>query len=359
VLVGSSGGEFGVRGHIDAFDLQTGRPLWRRYTVPKPGEPGIETWGGDSWQRGGGPAWITGTYDPELDLVYWSTGNPGPDFDGSVRAGDNLYTDTILALDPETGALRWHYQTTPHDVWDYDGISENILFERDGRKLLAHFDKNGYLFVLDRTSGRLIHATPFARATWGEIDRQTGKVTVRRVPTAEGVEICPGPAGAKEWNHAAYSPATGLLYAPVIELCATFRSFTTEFKESLPYWGGEAKPDPERREGFVKAFDPLSGSEAWAWRTAHPVVASLLTTAGGLVFVGLATGEFVALDARSGGPLWQFQTGSGIHGNPITYSVAGKQYVAVPSGWGGWMKGFAPELYGAPRGNALFVFALP
>jgi alcohol dehydrogenase (cytochrome c) len=359
VLVGSSGGEYGVRGHIDAFDQRTGRPLWRRYTVPKPGEPGAETWEGDAWQRGGGPAWVTGSYDPELDLVYWSTGNPGPDFDGAVRRGDNLFTDTILALEPATGAIRWHYQTTPHDVWDYDGISENILLDRDGRKLLAHFDKNGYLFVLDRTDGRLVRAAPFARTDWGEIDPQSGRVTVKRVPTPEGTEICPGPAGAKEWTHGSFSRATGLLYVPVVEMCATFRTARSEFKESLPYWGGGAEPRRDRKEGFVKAFDPLSGAEVWSWRTEHPVVASLLTTAGGLVFAGRATGEFVALDARSGAPLWSFQTGSGIHGSPVTYSVGGKQYVAVASGWGGWMKGFAPELFGAPRGAALFVFALP
>jgi alcohol dehydrogenase (cytochrome c) len=360
VIVGSSGGEYGVRGHIDAFDRASGERRWRRYTVPAPGEPGAETWGGgDAWQRGGGPAWITGTYDPGLDLVYWSTGNPGPDFDGGVRPGSNLYTDTILALAPDTGEIRWHFQTTPHDVWDYDGISENILFERDGRRLLAHFDKNGHLYVLDRADGRLLHATPFARATWGEVDRRTGEVTARREPTPEGVEVCPGPAGAKEWNHGAYSPQTGLLYVPVIEMCAVFRTAASEFKESLPYWGGGAKPRRDRREGFVKAFDPLTGEEVWSWRAEHPVVSSLLATAGGLVLAGRPTGEFVALDAHDGRPLWAFQTGSGIRGNPVAYSVDGKQYVAVPSGWGGWMKGFAPELYGGNRGSALVVFALP
>ena len=359
VIVGSSGGEYGARGHVDAFDQATGRPRWRRYTVPKPGEPGAESWDGDSWQRGGGPAWITGSYDPELDLLYWSTGNPGPDFDGSARPGANLFTNTILALDPDTGETRWHHQTTPHDVWDYDGISENILLEQGGRRLLAHFDKNGYLFVLDRADGRLVHATPFAKADWGEIDRRTGAVTVRRVPTPEGVEICPGPAGAKEWNHGSFSRAIGLLYVPVVERCALFHTARTEFKESLPYWGGGARPRREPKAGYVKAFDPLTGREAWSWRTEQPVVASLLTTAGGLVFVGQATGEIVALDARDGRPLWRFQTGSGIHGSPIAYSVAGKQHVAVPSGWGGWMKGFAPELLGAPRGNALLVFTLP
>ncbi|HEX2122185.1 MAG TPA: PQQ-binding-like beta-propeller repeat protein, partial [Thermoanaerobaculia bacterium] len=224
VIVGSSGAEYGVRGHIDAFDLDSGRRAWRRYTVPAPGEPGGDTWGGgDAWQRGGGSTWITGTYDPELDLVYWGTGNPGPDFDGSVRPGNNLYTASVIAFDPDDGAPRWHYQWTPHDVWDYDGVNENILFDRGGRKLLGHFDKNGYFFILDRTNGRLVRATKFARATWGDIDATTGRVTPRLTPTPEGVQICPGPAGAKEWPHASYSPRTGLLYTPVVEACGRFK----------------------------------------------------------------------------------------------------------------------------------------
>lgn len=359
VLVGSSGAEYGVRGHIDAFAIADGQHLWRFYPVPKPGEPGGETWGSDSWPRGGGTAWITGTYDPELNLTYWGTGNPGPDFDGEVRPGANLYTSSVVALDPDTGRLRWHRQFTPHDVWDYDGVNENILIDRDGRKLLAHFDKNGYLFVLDRTEGRLVHATPFARADWGEIERTTGRVTVQKVPTPEGTDICPGPAGAKEWPHAAYSRQTGFLYTPTVELCATFKRFRTEFRESLPYWGGDGKVDPETRLGHLKAIDPLTGREVWAFRSTHPVLGSTLATAGGLVVTGLATGELVALDARTGRALWQFQTGSGIHGSPMTYSVGGKQYIAVPSGWDGWLEGYAPELYGAQRGNSLFVFALP
>jgi alcohol dehydrogenase (cytochrome c) len=358
VLVGASGGEYGVRGHLDAFDIASGKPAWRFYTVPKPGEPGAETWRDTAWQRGGGATWITGSYDPDLNLVFWSAGNPSPDFDGSARPGDNLYTDSVLALDPDTGALKWHYQMTPHDVWDYDGVSENILFDAGGRKLLGHFDKDGYLFVLDRTNGRLVHVSRFARADWGDID-PSGKVTVSKVPTPSGERICPGPAGAKEWPHASYSRQSHLLYTPVIEQCAVFKTFRTEFRESLPYWGGEAKADPNEHVGYIKAIDPLNGNEAWAWKTDHPVLGSVLTTAGGLVFAGLATGEFVALDARSGRPLWRFQTGSGIHGSPVAYSIGGKQYIAVPSGWGGWTKGYAPDLYGSNRGNALLVFALP
>jgi alcohol dehydrogenase (cytochrome c) len=361
VIVGSSGAEYGVRGHLDAFDAMTGRHVWRRYTVPKPGEPGSETWPPNSlaWATGGGTTWITGTYDPELDLLYWGTGNPGPDYDGSVRPGANLFTNSVLALDPDDGAIRWHYQWTPHDLWDYDGVSENILFEQDGRRLLAHFDKNGYLFILDRTNGRLVRANRFGRVTWGDIDETSGQVTPRITPTEGGVDICPGPAGLKEWPHAAYSRATGLLYVPVVEQCATYKIAKTEFREGMAYWGGSATPKKTEQWGEVKAIDPRTGRQTWSWRFEHPIVASILATAGDLVFAGTPTGEFVALHARTGQELWRHQTGSGIHSNPVTYSVAGRQYIAVPSGWGGWMKGFAPELYGAPRGNTLVVFALP
>ncbi|HEY8571608.1 PQQ-dependent dehydrogenase, methanol/ethanol family [Phenylobacterium sp.] len=361
VIVGSSGAEYGVRGHIDAFDIDTGRPVWRRYPVPKPGEPGSETWGrNDAWARGGGAAWITGSYDPQLDLLYWASANPSPDFDGSMRPGDNLYTNSVLAIDPDDGTIRWHYQFTPHDLWDYDGVNENILFEHNGRPVLAHFDRNGYLFVLDRRTGERVSVTQFGdRVNWGRIDPTTGRVSDIRAPTREGVEICPGPAGAKEWPHASYSQQTGLLYTPFLDACATFQTFPTEFKESLSYFGGQFDVAPSQmRGGGVKAFDP-SGRLVWEWRSKHPILASALSTAGGLVFVGAPDGEFIALDARTGRQLWSFRTGSGIHSNPVTYSVGGKQYVAVPTGWGGWIKGFAPNLYGRDRGSSLIVFALP
>ena len=360
VIAGSSGAEYGVRGHLDAFDAATGQRVWRRYTIPRPGEPGSETWsGGDSWERGGGTTWITGTYDPELDLLYWGTGNPGPVFDDAPRRGTNLYTNSVLALDPDDGTIRWHYQFTPDDVWDYDGVNENILFDREGRKLLAHFDRNGYLYVLDRTNGRLVSATQFGdRVTWGEVTRD-GIVTARLRPTREGTAICPGPAGAKEWVHAAYSPRTGLLYAPLIDACATFRLVPTPYREGMFYLGGDADVMREDQMGTVKAVDPMTGRQVWSWRSQHPMVASMLATAGDLVFTGEANGFFNAWDARTGEMLWQYQTGNGIHSNPVTYSVNGKQYIAVPTGWGGWLEGFAPELIGAPRGTSLFVFALP
>ncbi len=249
VVVGTSGAEYGIFGHVDAYDLDTGRRVWRRYNIPKEGEPGWPK--GDARLRGGGSAWITGTYDPELDLMYWGTGNPSPDFDGSVRPGDNLYTSSVLAIDADDGKMRWHYQWTPHDLWDFDGNNENILFDLDGQKLLAHFDKNGYFFVLERTNGKLVRVAPFAeRVTWGEIDR-TGKVTPKKVPTKQGVDVCPGPAGTKEWTHAAYSPKTRLLYVPIIESCANFRVEPVEFREGLAYYGGEANTGPlGLREGL-------------------------------------------------------------------------------------------------------------
>ena len=364
VVVGSAGGEFGVRGHLDAFDAQTGERKWRCYTVPKPGEPGSETWpdDGEAWQRGGANCWITPTYDEELELLYQGTGNPAPDFDGGVRPGDNLYTDSTVAIDVNTGEIKWHYQFTPHDLWDYDSTMENVLFDApDGRKLLAHADKNGYFFVLDRTDGELVRVFPFVdRITWGEISPD-GKVTPKVYPDEEGVPVhfWPGPAGGKEWTHMSYNPQTGLIYIPVQEVGATATRRRREFKESIPYWGAGVAVDLDDHYGFVSAVDPLTGEEKWRWNHDYPMCASTLSTAGGLVFQGTPTGEFVALDAETGEKLWQFQCGSGHHSSPATYSIDGRQYVAVPTGWGGWVEGFLPGLLGAASGDALFVFALP
>jgi alcohol dehydrogenase (cytochrome c) len=362
VIVGSSGAEYGVRGHIDAFNIETGARIWRRYGVPAPGEPGSETWGdAKAAYRGGGAAWITGSYDPELDLLYWSIANPSPDFDGSVRPGDNLYTNSVLALDPDDGGIRWHYQFTPHDLWDYDGVNENILFDLNGRPVLAHFDRNGYLFVLDRRTGERLHITQFAeRLTWGRIDSATGNVSVLRAPTPEGTHVCPGPAGAKEWPHAAYSRKTGLLYTPMMDICATFKLIPTPFEEGMAYWGGDVVIKPEdAKGGYVKAFDPATGNVVWSRKFPFPMLASLLATAGDLIFAGEPNGDFSALNARTGEVLWKFKTGSGIHSNPVSYAVNGKQYVAVPTGWGGWLEGFGPNTLGSSRGSALFVFELP
>src|SRR3954449_8608278 len=364
VIVGSSGGEFGSRGHLDAFKRETGERVWRTYMVPKPGEPGSETWpdDGEAWQRGGANCWVTSTYDPELELLFQGTGNPAPDFDGGVRPGDNLYTDSTIAVDVNTGEIRWHYQFTPHDLWDYDSTMENVLFDApDGRKLLAHADKNGYFFVLDRTNGELVRVFPFCdRITWGEITPD-GKVTPKVYPEKEGVPVhfWPGPAGAKEWTHMSYNPQTGLIYVPVQEVGATATRRRREFKESIPYWGAGVAVDLEDFYGYVAAIDPLTGEEKWRWRNEYPMCASTLATAGGLVFQGTPTGEFVALDAETGEKLWEFQCGSGHHSSPSTYSVDGRQFIAVPTGWGGWVEGFLPGMLGARQGSSLIAFALP
>jgi alcohol dehydrogenase (cytochrome c) len=363
VIVGSSGGEFGVRGHADAFKLETGERVWRCYMIPKPDEPGGDTWPaeGEPWARGGANCWTTPTYDPDLNRLYFNTGNPCPDFDGGVREGDNLYTNCVVAVNPETGEKLDHYQYTPHDVWDYDSTMENILFEMDGRKCSGHFDKNGYFFVLDRTDCSLIRVVPFVdRITWGEID-SNGKVTPRVFPDEEGVPVhfWPGPAGAKEWTHAAYSPKTGLFYAPVQDVGATATRRRREFKESIPYWGAGVAVDTEDVSGYLSAIDPSTGQEKWRFRNEHPMTASVLATAGDLVFAGDPAGIFRAFNASSGDLLWQFTCGSGHHSSPSTYTVDGRQFLAVPVGYGAWTEGFYPGALAQAGGSAVFAFALP
>jgi alcohol dehydrogenase (cytochrome c) len=238
---------------------------------------------------------------------------------------------------------------------------ENILFELDGQKLSGHFDKNGYFFVLDRTDCSLVRVAPFVdRITWGEIDAN-GKVTPRVFPDKEGepVHFWPGPAGAKEWTHAAYSPKTGLLYAPVQDIGATATRRRREFKESIPYWGAGVNVDLEDYSGYVSAIDPATGGEKWRWTHDQPMCSSVLATAGDLVFTGTPAGEFLAFNASSGDLLWRFQCGSGHHSSPSTYSIDGRQYIAVPTGWGAWTEGFFPGALGATGGAALFAFALP
>jgi alcohol dehydrogenase (cytochrome c) len=363
VIVGSSGGEFGNRGHSDAFKLETGERVWRTYMVPKPGEPGFETWpqDGDAWQRGGANCWVTPTYDADLNLIYYGTGNPCPDFDGGVREGDNLYTDSGVAIDADTGEIKHHFQYTPHDLWDYDSTMEHILFDLDGQKLAAHFDKNGFLYILDRTDMSPVRVVPFVdRIDWGEVDEK-GNVKPLVFPDKEGdpVHFWPGPAGAKEWTHACYNPNTELLYCPVQDVGATATRRRRDFKESIPYWGAGVAVDLEDMAGSISAFDPRTGAERWRWKNDIPMCSSLLTTGGGLVFGGEPTGEFNALDAESGDLLWKFQCGSGHHSSPSTYEVDGRQFVAVPTGWGAWTEGFLPGQLGARQGSALFAFALP
>ena len=273
VIVGSSGGEFGVRGHLDAFDIETGEHQWRCYTVPKPGEPGSETWpaDGEAWARGGANCWLTGTFDAETNLLYVGTGNPAPDFDGGVREGDNLYTDSIIAVDVDAGQIRWHYQCTPHDVWDYDSIAECILFEY-GRAQAARALRQERL-LLRRWTARTAswsRSPPSWTGSPGGRSRRDGKVTAKVYPDKEGepVHFYPGPAGAKEWTHAAYSPKTELFYVPVQDVGATATRRRREFKESIPYWGAGVQVDLEDMAGSISAFD-ANGEEKWRWRNEH------------------------------------------------------------------------------------------
>src|ERR1700742_4126339 len=282
VIVGSSGGEFGVRGHLDAFKLETGERVWRCYMIPKPGEPGSETWpeDGEAWQRGGAHCWATPTYDPHLNLLYYGTGNPCPDFDGDVRLGDNLFTDSGVAVDADTGKIKAHFQYTPHDLWDYDSTMEHILFDLDGQKLAAPFDKNGFLYILDRTNMETVRVAPFVdRIDWGEVDEK-GNVTPKLYPDKEGdpVHFWPGPAGAKDWTHACYNPNTELLYVPVQDVGATATRRRREFKESIPYWGAGVAVDLEDMAVSVSAFDPRTGAEKWRCPNDIPMCASVLTT---------------------------------------------------------------------------------
>lgn len=369
VIAGISGGEYGIRGFLDAYDATTGKRAWRFWTIPGPGQPGHDTWGGkDTWRTGGGPTWVTGAYDPELDLLYWTVGNPAPDFNGEVRPGDNLYTNSVLALDPDDGKLRWHFQWTPHDVWDYDGVNEVILADLtvDGRpvKALIHADKNAHFYVLDRTNGRFIKAAPFARQTWAkQIDAKTGRPVVnppaKLSPAME--PLCPGPAGAKEWNHMAFSPVTGMAYIPVIENCAVFRTGQAFYRTGLPFWGSVADAGalgPGESSGRMLALNATTLEKAWETKTEWPVLSGVLATAGSLVFWGEADGKLHASDAKTGKDVWTHQAPMGMHAPPITYAIGGKQYVAFPVGWGGWINGFAPGLRDQPRGHLLLVYAL-
>ncbi|MEW5930511.1 MAG: PQQ-dependent dehydrogenase, methanol/ethanol family [Gemmatimonadota bacterium] len=360
VVTGISGGEYGIRGFVDAFDLDTGERRWRFWTVPGPGEPGHDTWGSQAWRTGGGPTWITGTYDPELDLLYWGVGNPGPDLNGEVRPGDNLYTSGVVALDPDDGRLRWHFQFTPHDVWDYDGMNVMTLadLEVSGRptRALLHADKNGYFYALDRATGKFLYAVPFARQTWTTgIDPRTGRPVVNpeAVPAAHDRPVCPSSHGASEWVHMAYSPATRMAYVPVMEQCAVFRTAQAFYVPGLPFFGGTSDTDafgPAEAHGFLRAIDATTGREAWAVRTRRPVDAAVLATAGGLVFWRENDGLFHATHARTGEDLWTHRGGGGTRGSVMTYLAGGAQYVAWTAVTPGHEKHHRLVAYRLPRG---------
>jgi alcohol dehydrogenase (cytochrome c) len=345
VITGISGGEFGIEGFLEAYDQATGKKIWHFNTVPQPGEPGNETWEGDSWKRGGAPTWLTGNYDADLNILYWSVGNPGPDFNGDVRKGDNLYSSSVIALDPDTGKLKWYYQFTPNDTHDWDSTEDMVLVNRvwhgENRKLILHADRNGIFYVLDRTNGKFLAANPYVRATWMKGWDENGRpITVDNWRADEkGELIYPAVTGGTNFPAPSYSPITGWMYFEYHDGPANYTSGPAPFEPGMLYWGrgsgrgmiatptGEAPPS----DG-VQAFDPETGKTKWKFELVEGGRASgVLATAGGVVFAASGEGNFLALDAATGKALWHFTTGAPIMSSPISYSVNGKQYVAITS----------------------------
>jgi alcohol dehydrogenase (cytochrome c) len=349
IIVGISGGEAGIRGFLDAYDPMTGKRLWRTWTIPGPGEPGHETWGsGDSWKTGAGPTWVTGSYDSGLNLLYWGTGNPGPDWNGDVRPGDNLYTCCVLALDPSTGKIKWHFQFTPHDVHDWDACQIQVLvdgaFNGKERKLLVTANRNGFYYVLDRQTGEYLHGVPYAKQTWAKGLEESGRPIVlpNSGPSEKGTLVWPSLQGATNWFSPSYSPRTKLFYVAVREMGAYYFKGEAKYKPGTAFMaGGEQALSGDQAFGAVRALEVMTGKLKWEFRLHSPPWAGVLSTAGGLVFGGSEEGNFYALDAETGKSLWQFQTGGRIAANPTSFSIDGRQHVAIAAG------------------NALLVFGLP
>jgi alcohol dehydrogenase (cytochrome c) len=341
VLVGTSGGDDGVRGFLAAYDAQTGKQAWRFWTIPAPGEFGSSSWPGDSYLHGGGTTWMPGTYDPELNTLYWTTSNPAPDFDGTTRPGDNLYTDCVLAIDPDTGKLKWYFQFTPHDLFDFDATETPVLvdavYKGSPRKLLLQANRNGFIYVLDRTSGKFLSALRFAeKMNWAKgIDAEGRPIRTDVKPTPEGTRVCPSYAGATNWFSPSYNPATRLLYFMALEDCEMFFSKPQEFSEGRTYYSTGVKRLPgEKGEKLLLAYSLDTGKLAWRLPQVGPghSAGGTMTTAGGLVFFGDDAQSFEAVDAQTGAPLWHFNTGQTLHASPMSYAVNGKQFVAIASG---------------------------
>lgn len=348
VIMGISGGEAGIRGFLDAYDAETGERLWRFHTIPGPGEPGHETWGGDSWKTGGGPTWLTGSYDPELGLLYWGVGNPAPDWNGDVRPGDNLYSSSLVALDAATGTMRWHFQFTPHDTHDWDANQIPVLvdadFEGRPRRLVVTANRNGFYYVLDRETGEFLHGTPYAKQTWAEGLDPTGRPIVipGTEPSEEGTLVWPSLQGATNWFSPAYDARTGLIYVPVREMGSIYFKGEAEYEPGAYFLGGGEAPLPGQEGwGAVRALDALTGEMKWEFRLLAPPWSGVLATAGGLVFGGSNEGNVYALDAATGRPLWDFHAGAPCRANPMSFLIDGRQHVALA------------------MGHVLFVFALP
>jgi alcohol dehydrogenase (cytochrome c) len=344
VIVGIAGAEGGIRGFLDAYDARTGERAWRFWTIPAPGEPGAETWEGESWRYGGGSTWLTGSFDPELNLLYWGTGNPGPDYNGDVRPGDNLYSCSLLALDPDTGTLKWHFQLTPHDTRDWDATQVPVLLDAPvggrPRKLVVMPSRNGFYYALDRQTGEFLFAKPFVKQTWAKEIDNNGRPVVNpgQEPTSEGNEtIWPGVDGGHNWMSPSYNPETKLLYFNAREERRRFfKTDAPEFQAGEAFFGGGggggARFRPEESWGKLVALTPETGEIRWEHRILTPPWAGVLSTAGNLVFSATPSGNFYALDARTGRELWRFNGGDRVYASPVTFLSRGRQMITIPIG---------------------------
>ena len=341
IITGISGGEAGIRGFVDAYDAKTGKRLWRFWTIPSPGEAGSETWAGnkDAWKTGGGPTWVTGSYDADSKTVYWGTGNPGPDWNGDERPGSNLYTCSLLALDAATGKLKWHFQFTPHDEHDWDATEIPVLFSTtvrgQERKVVAMANRNGFYYVLDRATGEFLAGAQFSKQSWakGLNDKGEPDVIPGMGPSTRGTLVYPSLQGATNWFSPSYSPASEMFYVATREMGSYYFKTKPEYVAGTMFTGGgELIKDKDRATGKVVALQAASGKIIWSFGLQSPPWTGVMATAGGLVFASSNEGNFFALDDKTGKPLWDFQTGAAIRSNPMSFSIDGKQHIVIAAG---------------------------
>ena len=340
VITGIAGGEYGIRGFLDSYDATSGARNWRTYTIPGPDDPGNQTWAGESWRTGGSPTWITGAYDPDLDLVYWGTGNPGPDWNGDVRLGDNLYSDSVLALNGVGGEMEWYFQFTPHDIHDWDAIQvpilADIMYEGETRKVMMWANRNAFYYTLDRETGEFLVGKPYARQTWAEgLDENGRPIRVPNMePSVEGKLVSPTIGGGTNWWSPTFSPRTGLYYVNAFDGEQIYFIREEEYVEGEQYTGGggESAGPIENYHSAVRAINPATGDVQWEYPIAPRSTSGLMSTAGDLVFGGTVDGYFFAIDAVSGEELWHMTVGARVHSAPISYAVDGQQYVSIAAG---------------------------